>query len=423
MKLVGSHPLKSVVFDGFECSARPPTSVDIQLHSPTRGCLRDSSLDEVQHLDPNAQLFFDLAHETLFCRFACLDLAARELPLSGESHFGPAARGEDSAVVSDNRGSHDFNDRVRLHRILPMEDLPDRHRLWRDEDSMKHILPDDIPPPRGLDELVGLLDGMRVALLTGAGCSTESGIPDYRGPITIKRERTPITYQEFVRDEMARRRYWSRSVLGWPKIRRTRPNETHRHITRLESAGLVTGLITQNVDGLHGDAGSANVVELHGSLAEVVCLGCGAIRSRGELQDELEATNAEWLEVHHDSGQAPDGDARVAREASREFEYPDCRCGGILKPNVVFFGENVPRAVVDRAWRIYDEADLLWVVGSSLTVYSGYRFVRRAASERKPVAIANLGETRGDEHAWSICRGLTSEILARVCSQLLDEDS
>lgn len=286
---------------------------------------------------------------------------------------------------------------------------------------MKAILPDDIPPPRGIDDLVELLSDMRIAVLTGAGCSTESGIPDYRGPVTGKRERNPITYQEFVRDPQARRRYWSRSVLGWPKIRHTRPNDTHRHLARLEAAGHLNGLITQNVDGLHGQAGSRNVVELHGSLDEVICLNCKSITTRADLQDTLEVANQEWLERQRATVYAPDGDAVVSRDASLEFETPQCACGGTLKPNVVFFGENVPKDIVERAWRIYDEAEVLWVVGSSLKVFSGYRFVRRASRERKPVAIANLGETRGDPHAWTICQGLASEILAAVSGKLLGD--
>ncbi len=236
--------------------------------------------------------------------------------------------------------------------------------------------------------------------LTGAGCSTESGIPDYRGPKTRHQNRTPIQYGDFVAREAVRRRYWARSFAGWPRMAGARPNPGHLALAALERAGAVCGVITQNVDRLHHAAGSERVIELHGALAMVRCLDCGEREPRAAVQQRLGAlTAAAPAEV---AALAPDGDAELAlgREDEKEFPIPAClRCGGVLKPDVVLFGENVPRPVVDRAWDLLGEGDVLLVVGSSLTVFSGYRFVRRAAERGMPVAIVNLGPTRGDPHA------------------------
>lgn len=249
-------------------------------------------------------------------------------------------------------------------------------------------------------ELVDLLDELRVTVITGAGCSTESGIPDYRGPKTREKTRNPIQYREFVTTEEARRRYWARSMVGWPRFRRAEPNDAHHAIRELEDAGVLRGVITQNVDRLHDQAGSRRVVELHGALAEVRCLECDAIEPRDDLQARLVRLNPEW-EARRAAELAPDGDAELPAAIPNNFVIPECtQCGGMLKPNVVFFGENVPKPVVTDAWRLVDEADALLVVGSSLTVYSAFRFVRGAAKKRLPVGIVNLGETRGDEHAW-----------------------
>ncbi len=228
--------------------------------------------------------------------------------------------------------------------------------------------------------------------LTGAGCSTESGIPDYRGPES--KPRSPIQYRDFLGSEQARARYWARSRRGWPHFSRALPNPSHHALVELESAGLV-GIITQNVDRLHQRAGSRTVVDLHGALSEVLCLGCGALSDREELQHRLEAENpAEALELPL----APDGDAEG--ELSEAFRVPSClRCGGILKPNVVFFGENVPPPRLAVAKSLHAEAECLLVVGSSLTVFSGYRFVRWAAEAGIPVLILNQGPTRGDSLA------------------------
>lgn len=244
-------------------------------------------------------------------------------------------------------------------------------------------------------ELAALLRGRRVVALTGAGCSTESGIPDYRGPGTRERARNPVQYRAFVSEPEARQRYWARSMVGWPRFNAARPNEGHRALAALERAGVLRGLITQNVDRLHHAAGNSGIIELHGALAEVVCLGCGTLEDRGSLQARLALLNPRW-EAHAEL--APDGDAELT--SVEGFRVADClACSGVLKPRVVFFGENVPRVTVDAAFAQVDAAEALLVVGTSLTVYSGLRFVRRAAERGIPVAICNLGPTRGDPFA------------------------
>ena len=252
-----------------------------------------------------------------------------------------------------------------------------------------------------LDALVELLRGRRIAVLTGAGISTESGIPDYRGPETRHVERRPIQYDEFVRDAEARRRYWARASRGWRRVAEARPNAGHRALARIEAAGLLTGLITQNVDGLHQRAGSRRVIELHGALADVVCLGCRAVRPRAEVQAQIAAQNPDHIgPALPDRRLAPDGDAELEAVAVARFRPPSCpACGGVLKPDVVFFGESVPKPRVAEAQRLVAAADVLVVAGSSLAVYSGYRFVRQAEKEGTPVAIVTLGETRGHRHA------------------------
>ena len=251
-----------------------------------------------------------------------------------------------------------------------------------------------------LAALVDLARGRRVVALTGAGCSTESGIPDYRGVDTPPRPRAPLQHREFVDHEANRRRYWARSLLGWPRLAAARPNAGHRAIAALEHAGVFAGVITQNVDSLHTAAGSANVVELHGALARVRCLVCGAITSRTDLQDRLLAENVTWPARARMATIAPDGDVDLPDELIADFQFVACTaCDGTLMPDVVFFGGSVPRATLDAAWALFDQAELLLVIGSSLTVFSGYRFVRRAAEHNVPVAILNRGPTRGDPHA------------------------
>jgi NAD-dependent SIR2 family protein deacetylase len=266
-----------------------------------------------------------------------------------------------------------------------------------------------------LDALAELLRERRTLVLSGAGVSTDSGIPDYRGPAS--RPRSPMRYQEFVRDGEARRRYWARSSVGWPVTARARPNEGHRALARLERRGLLTGVLTQNVDGLHQQGGSRHVLELHGSLASVVCLDCGARSARADLQARMRAANPDFHAQADDV--APDGDVEIPDAWTRGFVVPSCRaCGGTLKPDVVFFGENVPRERVERAWARLDRAEALLVVGSSLTVFSGYRFVRRAREQGKPVAIVNDGPTRGDPDATLRLQARLGEALPVLAERL-----
>jgi NAD-dependent SIR2 family protein deacetylase len=253
-----------------------------------------------------------------------------------------------------------------------------------------------------LEQLADLLHGRRAVVLAGAGCSTESGIPDYRGPDSSTRRRAPVQYQEFMRNESARARYWARSAVGWPRMTSAKPNAAHAALATLERAGVIAGVITQNVDGLHHAAGSNRVIELHGSLAWVACTQCNARVSRNAYQRTLLDSNTAWASSLHHAHvvTAPDGDAELGAEFIERFNVPACdACGGIMKPDVVFFGENVPRARVEEAWRLFGDGDLLIVAGSSLTVFSGRRFVLRAVEERKPVVVLNAGPTRADDVA------------------------
>lgn len=252
-----------------------------------------------------------------------------------------------------------------------------------------------------LDQLLDILAGRRIVVLAGAGCSTESGIPDYRGTGTPRR-RSPVQYQEFVRSASARARYWARSAIGWPRMRAARPNAGHHALARMEQAGRVTGLITQNVDGLHHAAGSRRVVELHGSLATVRCVDCGVATSRDAFQDRLLEANADWPPLARTDAvrAAPDGDADLTDAMLECFRVPQCgACAGVMKPHVVFFGENVPAMVVSEAWRVFEDGDVLLVTGSSLAVYSGRRFVYRACRDGVPITIVNRGPTRADDVA------------------------
>ncbi|MDQ1648764.1 MAG: hypothetical protein QOG60_821 [Frankiaceae bacterium] len=249
-----------------------------------------------------------------------------------------------------------------------------------------------------LRDLTSLVSDGDVVALTGAGISTDSGIPDYRGPTGAARPSTPMTYQTFTRDAVARRRYWARSHMGWRTIVRARPNAGHIAVTELQRVGVLRGLITQNVDGLHTAAGTAGVVELHGALDRVVCLDCGTTSSRSELDARLRAANPDWQAQV--TAINPDGDVELPEEQLDGFTTVDCLvCSGMLKPDVVYFGETVPAPRVERSFELVEQAGALLVLGSSLTVMSGYRFVLRAAKLGIPVAIVNAGPTRGDERA------------------------
>jgi NAD-dependent SIR2 family protein deacetylase len=266
-----------------------------------------------------------------------------------------------------------------------------------------------------IDRLCELVRGRAVVVLTGAGLSTESGIPDYRSPQSLARNRRPIQGPEFARSELIRKRYWARSTLGWERMRRAEPNAGHLAIAALEHAGVVAHVITQNVDRLHHKAGSRSVTELHGALADVGCLDCGAVEDRDALQSRIRALNPGW--EHALADVAPDGDAELPADRIAGFSLPSCaRCGGVIKPRVVFFGDSVPRATVEQAFGAVDQARLLLVVGTSLAVYSGYRFARRAFELGLPVAIINRGPVRGEERAvlkLEASTGATLEALAR----------
>ena len=267
-------------------------------------------------------------------------------------------------------------------------------------------------------ELVKVLAGRRVAVLTGAGMSTDSGIPDYRGPDSPPSN--PMTIRQFTSDAAFRQRYWARNHVGWQHMHATQPNAGHRALAELERTGVVAGLITQNVDLLHTKAGSRSVINLHGTYAQVVCLGCGLTITRAQLAEELEALNPGFLERAELVGGiavAPDADAMV--EETSSFRYVDCpRCGGMLKPDIVYFGESVPKDRVAQAYSLVDQADALLVAGSSLTVFSGLRFVRHAAASGKPVAIINRGPTRGDPLATVKLEAGCSELLVLLVDEL-----
>jgi len=257
--------------------------------------------------------------------------------------------------------------------------------------------PATFPRMPHLDALVDLLRSRPAVVLSGAGCSTDSGIPDYGGLASRRRSAT-VQYRQFVGDPRVRARYWARSTVGWRRVADAAPNAAHSALAELEACGAVCGVITQNVDGLHQRAGSRRVVELHGSLARVRCLGCDAVVSRAGLQERLLAANptlsGRWIPA------APDGDADLGDDLAAASSIPECEtCRGMLKPDVVFFGECVAKTRLAEAWVVFDQGAALLVVGSSLAVYSGFRFVLRAVERGIPVVIVNLGPTRGDEHA------------------------
>lgn len=251
-----------------------------------------------------------------------------------------------------------------------------------------------------LHEIADLVAGGRVCLLTGAGMSTESGIPDYRGPDGTRRVQ-PMTYQEFTAGPESRRRYWSRAHVGWQRFAASAPNAGHRVVAALQRHGFVSGIITQNVDGLHQRAGARDVLELHGTLSLVRCLTCEDRIPREELEQRLAELNPGFAERVRTGEIRPDGDVALAEEDVEAFVLATCRvCGAdTLKPDVVYFGENVPKDRVARAYDAVDASDTLLVLGSSLAVMSGYRFVRHSHKAGRPIAIITRGRTRGDEQA------------------------
>ena len=268
-------------------------------------------------------------------------------------------------------------------------------------------------------EIVALLAGRRLAVLTGAGISTDSGIPDYRGPDSPPAN--PMTIRQFISSHDYRRRYWARNHLGWRHMAGREPNAGHRALAALERAGVVNGVITQNVDLLHTKAGSRTVINLHGTYDRVVCLDCAHRMSRTELAELLEAANPGFTERAEKLGGlavAPDADAVVSDTES--FTFIDCpACGGMLKPDIVYFGESVAKEIVQQSYSLVEQSEALLVAGSSLTVFSGYRFVRHAATLGIPVAIVNRGQTRGDDLATVKVDAGCSPILTLLAEELI----
>jgi NAD-dependent SIR2 family protein deacetylase len=275
----------------------------------------------------------------------------------------------------------------------------DMFPLYGTMDAVTSTAPSTTAAARGVDALRALVDAGGVVVLSGAGLSTDSGIPDYRGPSGALRRHAPMQYASFVGDPAARHRYWARSYLGWRSIATARPNSGHRAIAALQAGGRVEGIVTQNVDGLHQAAGALDVIELHGGLDRVVCLDCDARESRFALDARLRAANPGF--DAHVARVNPDGDVDLPDDQLSGFRMVGCaRCeGDRIKPDVVFFGENVPKPRVEHCFALVDRCRALLVVGSSLTVMSGFRFARRAAKLGIPVAIVNQGPTRGDELA------------------------
>ena len=299
--------------------------------------------------------------------------------------------------------------------------MPRRARQFQSSSTLDHLsnfTPVPALVPNGvIAELAHFMRGHKALVLTGAGISTDSGIPDYRGPKSIRIQRRPIWYRDFVDNADARRRYWSRSAIGWPKIGSARPNGAHRVLAEMEKARTISGIVTQNVDGLHQTAGSLHVLELHGSLANALCLQCRRMEPRDLLQNRLLLLNPGWEK--HSASAAPDGDAELPREVIDSFKIPSCRhCGGVMKPDVTFFGENAQKDRVKNALSMLEHAEALLVLGSSLAVYSGYRFPLKAIEQSKPVLIVNAGPTRADHLATVRISGYLADVLPRLRATL-----
>lgn len=316
----------------------------------------------------------------------------------------------------------------RWRKRLPWPSAyPDLVRPDLKLNSQLDTLDDELDRPdeqaERLAELVLAARPDGVFVLSGAGLSTESGIPDYRGVTGRRRPATPMTFGEFSSSAQARQRYWARSHRGWRTIARAQPNAGHRAVARLQHAGLLSGVVTQNVDGLHQEGGAYPVIELHGGLDRVVCLACRAISDRDELDARLAAANPEINRTDDDGGSdqvvKPDGDVDLSEAQVAGFRVVDCLdCGGgPLKPDVVFFGENVPPERVAASYALVESSGLVLVLGSSLTVASGFRFVRRAASRGIGVVIVNQGATRGDQYAQLTIDAPLGEILPAVAER------
>jgi NAD-dependent SIR2 family protein deacetylase len=273
-----------------------------------------------------------------------------------------------------------------------------------------------------LDHLSGFLNQhRRILVLTGAGLSTASGIPDYRDKDGVRRGRTPIQGPDFRKSEAVRRRYWARSMAGWPTLAQATPNVGHRALAELEAAGRIDSLVTQNVDGLHQRAGSRRLIELHGNIHGVVCLECRTLYERAAIQEWLKEANPELAASAAAGADSvvpearPDGDAEVELDALQDFHMPSCeRCGGTLQPDVIFFGDNIPPQRTADALAMMAEADALLVVGSSLMVFSGYRFCKLAAEAGKPIAAINLGKTRADDLIGLKVEASATEVLPKL---------
>lgn len=273
---------------------------------------------------------------------------------------------------------------------------------------------------RALDALAELWSrDTKLAVLTGAGCSTDSGIPDYRDSNGDWKHARPVMFNDFMNDSAVRRRYWARSMLGWPRMALARPGRTHYALTGLQNDERMQRLITQNVDGLHQKAGSDAVIDLHGRLDEVRCQSCGLTLARADWQQKIADLNPQWLTLVSDVREAPDGDAIIENADYADFQLADCpQCDGIVKPEVVFFGENVPRQRVIDAYTEIDDSDGLVVIGSSLMVFSGFRFARRCHEEGKPLFIINRGKTRADALATGKIDANCAEALQALLQRL-----
>ncbi len=269
------------------------------------------------------------------------------------------------------------------------------------------------------DRVVDVLrDAHRLVVITGAGCSTPSGIGDYRDEAGEWKRAAPVQHQDFMKSASWRQRYWARSQVGYPEFLRARPNAAHRALASLEQAGRVHGLITQNVDGLHQQAGQTGVIDLHGRLDRVVCMSCGGKSARASVQEYLERHNPPMSA--HMVGLAPDGDADLAADDFSHIRVPSCsQCGGVLKPDVVFYGDSVPKPVVAAAYSLIEAADAVLVVGSSLMVYSSFRFVRRAQERALPIVAINKGKTRADHWLHAKAQGDSAQLLALAAQQLI----